>query len=344
MCDRTLRAGTLSNDTYLSRGSQPLVRTESLSGLSESSKRVTPWLFRQVNAPGSPTSQTPSPSHPEEAPANVMRSTKPPSYPPAQESSPSKETSADTAQEIEIAAKDSRAGTHLPQSPPRAPIGLPWPNRPNRSAGPSDSAPNLRQAGLCSDVEEERPRPGIAIRHGTAAPAPARPPRHRPREMSFTPSLSSYSVSGGSSATSTEPWPQDRSSTTSSVGSCLALPGSAVSRIRAAYKVSNELGNAVTLQELRVATPVPDAASTPRVTRRFVSITEPEGFRKVYARVDRRSGSREARQRVLSKPSDYGGRSHDGKIHRPASERVNPMGVRDVSRRQARRLVEGVMS
>jgi hypothetical protein len=336
--DRTLRAGTLNDllDTDLSRGSEPPVRskTELPSGLADNYKRVTPWLFRQVNAPVSPTSQTPRPRHLEKA--------KPPSYRAAEESYPSKDKEKSThAQDIEITAtaKDSRAGT-------RAPTGLAWPNKPNQTAGPSDTTPNLRQSGLRSAAEEGRPSPGLA---GTPPPQQY-PPRYRPREMSHTPSLPPYCATGGSSAPSKEPRPQDRSRKPSSGEPRLALPDhpllpdSAVSRIRAAYRVSNELGNAIMLQEVRVAPPVgctrPDAASTPRVTRRFVSVTEPEGFRKVNAPVERRSGESEARQRALSKPSDYGGRNHDRKIHRSASERVNPIKVRDVSRRRALMLEE----
>ena len=349
--DRTLRAGTLNDllDTDIPQGSsQPpvLLKTEPPSGLAENAKRVTPWLFRQVNVAVSPTSQTPRPRHLEKAATDVMESARPPSYRMAQESHPSKEKPRNV-QEIEIAAtaKDSRADT--PRSPKRALTGLAWSDELNETAGPSNPTPNLlRQSGLRSSAEEGTPRPKLAVRHGTAP----HPPRYRPREMSHTPSLPPYCATGGSSVPSKEPWPQDRSRQPSSGEPRLALPDhpllpdSAVSRIRAAYRVSNELGNAVMLQEVRVATPVgcthPDAASTPRITRRFVSVTEPEGFRKVNARVDRRFGEREARQRALSKPSDYGGRNYDEKIHRTASERVNPIKVRDVSRQQVLRLEE----
>jgi len=289
--------------------------------------------------------------HPEKAAVDVIGSAEPP-YRAAQESHPSKEKSTN-AQDIEItaAAKDSRAGTPPPQSPTRAPTALAWPNKPNRAAAPSDrAASNSRQSGLRSAAEEERSRLGFAVRRGTPPPGPAHPPRYRSRELSSTPTLPPNCTTEGNSAPSKEPWPRDRSRKPSSAFSGgeprLALPGhhpllpnSAVSRIRAAYRVSNELGSAVMLQEVRMATPAdytgPDTASTPRVTRRFVSVTGREGFRKVNARLDRRSNEREARQRALSKPSDYGGRNHDGKIHRTASERVNPMKIRDISRRKA---------
>jgi hypothetical protein len=84
------------------------------------------------------------------------------------------------------------------------------------------------------------------------------------------------------------------------------------------------------VQEVRVATPM---ALTPCVRRRFVSVTELEGIRKADARADRRFGGCETRQRALSKPADCGGRKYDGKIYRTASERVNPMKIRDKSRR-----------
>ncbi|KAI9461231.1 hypothetical protein BJY52DRAFT_1222387 [Lactarius psammicola] len=359
--DRTLRAGTLNDlldNTDLPRGSQPPVRSnmEPPSGLvAENPKRVTPWLFRRVNAPVSPTSQTMR--HPEKAAADVMGSAEPPSYRSAQESFPSKEKSTDTQNiKITAAAKDSRAGTPPPQSPTRTPTELARPSRPNRTAGPSDAS-NLRQTGPRGSAEEERSRPGFAVRSSTPPAGPAHPPRYRPHDLSLTPILPPYCATGGSSARSKEPWPQDRSRKPSSEfsggGPRLALPSrhpllpdSAVSRIRAAYRVSNELGSAVMLQEVRMATPAdytrPDVASIPRGTRRFVSVTEREGFRKVDARLDRHSSEREGRQRALSRPSDYDGRNHDGRIHRTASERVNPMKIRDISRRQALMLEEAI--
>ena len=325
------------------RGSQPPVRskTEPPSGLAENSKRITPWLFRRVNAPVSPTAQTTR--HPEKAVADVMGSPKPPSYRAAQESCPSKEKSTG-AQEIDITATDSPADTTLPRSLTRAPRGLAWPNRPNRTATASDAASssNLGQSSLRSATSAEQSRPGltVTIRRGTPPPGSAHPPRYRSRELSITTTLPPYSATGGSFTLSKEPQPQDRgrklSSEFSSGEPRLALPSgpllpeSAVSRIRAAYRVSNELGNAVMRQEVRVATPI---ALSPRARRRFMSVTEAEGLRKVNARVDRRSGGREARQRALSKPGDCSGRSRDGKIHRTASERVKPMKIRDISRR-----------
>ncbi|KAI9442414.1 hypothetical protein H4582DRAFT_2072975 [Lactarius indigo] len=355
--DRTLRAGTLNDllDTDLPRGSQPpvLSKVEPPSGLAENPvQRVTPWLFRRVNAPVSPTSQTTK--HLEKAATDVIGSVKPPSY---CESYPSKEKSTGAQQEIEItaAAKDSRADTP-PQSPTQAPTRPTWPNRPKRIAEPSDhAASNSRQSGSRSIAEEERSHPGFAT---TPLPEPAHPPRYRPRESSLTPTLPPYCATEGSSSHSKEPWLQNRSRKPSSAFSNggeprLALPShhpllpdSAVSRIRAAYKVSNELGSAVMLQEVRMATPADyrrlDAASAPRGTRRFVSVTEREGFHRVNARLDRRSSEREARQRALSRPSDNDGRNHDGTIHRTASERVSSMKVHDISRRRALWLEEAV--
>ncbi|KAH9176639.1 hypothetical protein EDB89DRAFT_2226696 [Lactarius sanguifluus] len=316
--DRTLRAGTLNDllDTDLPRGSesQPPV-------LSKTTR------------------------YPEKVATDVIGSAKPPSY---QESYPSKEESTGAQKEIEIAAtaKDSHAGTRPSQSPTQAPTGPAWLNKPNRTAAPSDhAASNLRQSGSRSITEEERSRHGFAV---TPPPRSAHPPRYRPRESSLTPTLPPYCATEGSSesARSKEPWPQDRSHKPSPAFSGggeprLALPSrhpllpdSAVSRIRAAYRVSNELGSAVMLQEMRMTTPAdyrrPDAASASRGTRRFVSVTEREGPREVHARLERHSSEREARQRALNKPSDYGGRNYDGTIHRTASERVK---IRDISRR-----------
>ncbi|KAH9045116.1 hypothetical protein EDB84DRAFT_784186 [Lactarius hengduanensis] len=340
-----LRAGTLNDllDTDLSRGSQPpvLSKVELPSGLAENPiKRVTPWLFRRVNAPVSPTSQLSQTRYPEKVATDVIGSAKPPSY---QESYPSKEESTGARHEIEIAvtARDSHAGTPPSQSPTQAPTGPAWLNKPNRTAAPTAS--NSRQSGSRSIAEEERSRPGFAV---TLPPEPTHPPRYRPRESSLTPTLPPYCATEGSSARSKEPWPQDRRRKPSSAlggggeprlalpsGHPL-LPDSAVSRIRAAYRVSNELGSAVMLQEMRMTTPAdyrrPDAALASRGTRRFMSVTEREGSREVHARLERRSSERGARQRALNKPSDDGGRNYHGTIHRTASERVK---IRDISRR-----------
>jgi hypothetical protein len=63
-------------------------------------------------------------------------------------------------------------------------------------------------------------------------------------------------------------------------------------------------------QEMRVAIPINNAEEepllTPRGTRRFVSVTEAEGLRKM----DGGSREHEARQRALSKPSNYLGHGY----------------------------------
>jgi len=69
-------------------------------------------------------------------------------------------------------------------------------------------------------------------------------------------------------------------------------------------------------QELRVGIVVDhaqlDPMPTPRATRRFMSVTEAEGFRKAKERVDKGSREHEARQRVLSKPSSHAGQCYGG--------------------------------
>jgi len=80
------------------------------------------------------------------------------------------------------------------------------------------------------------------------------------------------------------------------------LSASATSRIRAAYKVSNEFGNAVMRQEVRLATPSPEHMApvpvpTPRVARHFMSAAELDSHRKGKQR------EHEARKRTMSKPS-----------------------------------------
>lgn len=325
--DRTLRAGTLNGllDTDFPRGSQRPVRsqTESPSGLAVNSKQVTPWLFRRVNASASLTAM-----HPEMVTtADVMGTANPPSYHAAQENCPSKGRSTG-ARSIETY---SPADTTLPRSPTRAPRGLAWLSRPVRTAAPSDAAANLGlgQPSLRCATEAEWSRPGLTIRRCAPPPESVNPPCYRSRELSITPTLPPYSATGASFAPSKEPQPQDGSrkpipafSGDGPRPNNQLVPESAVSRIQAAYKVSNDLGNAVMMQEVRLATPV---ALSPRAGRRFVSVTELEGIRKVNARADRRPGERESRQRALSKPSDCSGRNRDGKIHRTASERVNPM-------------------
>ncbi|KAF8268481.1 hypothetical protein EI94DRAFT_1727629 [Lactarius quietus] len=305
---RTLSAGDLHSfldmDLPSGWGSRPLVQSKATteppppSGLAERSKRLTPWLFRRVNAPASLTTR-----HPETAAVNVIGSV--PSSRAAQESYPIKET-ATGAQEVECTATDSPAVTIQRSLSPTREL---WPNRPNRITGSSDAASNMGRPCIRSAA-------AAATEERCPLPDSVHPPSYRSRELSPTPTPPPYSAASGSFAPSKKRQPQDRSRNPSSARGTreprpsLALPSdgpvlseSALSRIRAAYKVSNELGNAVMLQEMRIVTPL--ASLTPRVvTRRFVSVTDLEGLRKVHERVDRRSGvsGREVRQRALSKP------------------------------------------
>ena len=80
------------------------------------------------------------------------------------------------------------------------------------------------------------------------------------------------------------------------------LSPSAVSRIQAAYKVSNEFGNAVMRQEVRLAIPSPEhmdpvPVPTPRVARHFMSAADLDWHRKAKQR------EHEARQRTMSSKS-----------------------------------------
>lgn len=80
------------------------------------------------------------------------------------------------------------------------------------------------------------------------------------------------------------------------------LSASAVSRIQAAYKVSDEFGNAVMRQEVRMAIPSPEHMApvpvpAPRAARHFMSAAELDSHRKAKQR------EHEARQRTVSKPS-----------------------------------------
>jgi hypothetical protein len=89
------------------------------------------------------------------------------------------------------------------------------------------------------------------------------------------------------------------------------LSASAISRIQAAYKVSNQFGDAVKRQELRLAIPSlahapPVPAPIPRAGQRYLSVTELDSHRKARQRMDKSSRDHDAYQRTLSKPRSCG--------------------------------------
>ncbi|KAI0256181.1 hypothetical protein BJV78DRAFT_1278722 [Lactifluus subvellereus] len=277
--------------------------------------RVTPWLLRRVktpvSAPQAPVQVTRS------IPADVRRSPKPPSYQAAQaqESYPRVERSgrvldrsnaANTSSGVSSAAP-GHSSRHTPTKPARH--DKRDKTEVQRSAISCPSQSSLRSS------HRERSRPRTPAQR--VVPQPAQPQNYPPYEP--FPPPPPYHASKESLALSSRSRPPHRihkkSSASGKEVSSLEQPchppppGSPESRIRAAYSVSKEFGDAVMRQELRVAIPADhpqrDPTPTPRATRRFMSVTEAEGLRKAKERVDKSSREHEARQRTLSKPSSH---------------------------------------
>ncbi|KAI0305532.1 hypothetical protein B0F90DRAFT_1815143 [Multifurca ochricompacta] len=269
--------------------------------LGKNPERVKPWVLRRMKTTVTPTAQMTRSL--ESVSAGDTGSQEPPSYQVAHKSYPSEEMSWSVS-EATSAAKTSRTVTSVPT---HSPTKLARPKKPGGARSLQNFVTNLQQSAF-----EERSRPDAIQSGGTSEPA--RPPSYHHFEA--PPAPSPYHASKGCSALSLHSQPVGRSQMQSSTfegASSLTLPnhpplpGSALPRIRAAYKVSKEFGDTVVRQEVRMAMSVVraqlDSVPTPRITRRFMSATELEGFRKAKERVDERSREHEARERVLSQPS-----------------------------------------
>jgi len=285
-------------------------------------KRVTPWLFRHVKAPESHVTRAPK-----KAPADIVGPQEPPAYEVVQQQEQQQK------QERPSGERPSRTGPqshNLPklaslpalQTAVRAPDHTPPkpapPAKPNKSdkrrepeSGSVSHHAHSPQSSVRGTHNEERPRPRTkssprpAPVPGTVVPAPQpayphaksfpepTPPR---RAAGESPSLSARSRSLPRSRKKSSTMTFEKDAPLPPLPNHPPLPSSAMSRIHAAYKVSNEFGSAVMRQELRLATPLPDIPPVPRVGRRFMSASEIESFRKSRQRANMGSAEHEARR------------------------------------------------
>jgi hypothetical protein len=277
--------------------------------MDESPARVTPWLLRRVKTPVSLAPR-------KVVPADVRVSPEPPSYQMVQESYSGVEWSGRVL-ESGNAANASRGGvSSAAVHVPRHKLTKPARHDKRDTTEAQRSAISCPSQSSLRSSHRERSRPKTPV-HRVATPEPAPLPNHH-RSNPFRPPPP-YHASQEFAVLLDKSRPPHRihkkSSASEKVALSLALPchpplpTSAESRIRTAYNISKEFGDAVMRQEMRVAVPMDNAERgpmpSPRGTQRFMSVTEAEGFHKAKEYVDRGSREDEARRRALSKPSSY---------------------------------------
>ncbi|KAH9978839.1 hypothetical protein BGW80DRAFT_1455557 [Lactifluus volemus] len=272
--------------------------------MAESLTRVTPWLLRPVKTPVSSAprmARSVSADGPPE----------PPSYWAAQESYPRVERSPRVLESGNV-ANSSRGVSSIVHTSRHTPTKPARHDKRDTDAEAQRSVISCPSQWSLRSAPRERSRPRTPTHR--IATSESGQPQNRHRPVPF-PSPPPYHVSKGCSVPSSQSRSPHRKKSSTSVKEVELpchppLPTSAVSRIRAAYKISKEFGDAVMRQEMRVAIPINNAEEepllTPRGTRRFVSVTEAEGLRKM----DGGSREHEARQRALSKPSNYLGHGY----------------------------------
>jgi hypothetical protein len=314
--------------------------------------RVTPWLLRRVKTPVTRTAQPALATAPQKASADIKKPPKPepPAYHAVQQQQqqqihPSEERLfAITASSRPAVVKSQSQPTIQvqvqvhPRTPPKPAVA----DRSTRGEtqtqrGPTShsGSPQLRSV-RSAHAHEERSRSRTRGPLGPApqperAPlpsyhstepfptSPAPPPYRAAAEDKNLTSLRSRSLprsrrkhSPGfekKEAEALPPLPIDRDP---------QLSPSAKSRIRAAYEVSRQFGDAVKEQEKRVApsvldhnevVPVVPALPNPRLGRRFLSASELQSHRAARLRsTEKISSEHEARHRTSSKPSSHVGR------------------------------------
>jgi hypothetical protein len=186
----------------------------------------------------------------------------------------------------------------------------------SQTPSPQPSFGNIREDRLCRGAaaaasaarrpaRQTKPTPAQSPVHHYPGPSSPAPPPYR--EESLPPSSRSRSLPRSrkhSPAFETNaPLP--------SLPDHPPLSASALSRIQAAYKVSNQFGDAIKQQELRLAIPSPDyippvPASIPRAGQRYLTAAELESHRRTRQRMDLSSRGLDAYQRTLSKPRSCG--------------------------------------
>ena len=293
---------------------------EGYARAAEVPKRVTPWLHRRVKTPVPSQDPQVTGHHrlPEKASSGDVKgysvSPKPPSYRSQLQVRPSEES----FRVLPSKSTDNLAKTAVVSSiqvlvhTPAKPALVNKIDRHEARKAPSDHSPTP-QPSIGSFHEATRSRRGVALAPSlTRLPKQTQPPSYpgpipAPPPYRASPEESSLH-SGRSRSLPRSRKHSSRSALEKEVPPLPALPdhpqlsASAVSRIQAAYKVSNEFGNAVMRQEVRLAIPSPEhmapvPAPTPRVARHFMSAAELDTHRKAKRR------EHEARQRTMSKPS-----------------------------------------
>jgi hypothetical protein len=200
------------------------------------------------------------------------------------------------------------------------------PSLPNRSAevrkAPSSHSPSpqpsfgsIREDRLCRRVAAtsatrrpaQQPKPAQPPGYHYPEPFPAPPPYRASPEERPPPSSRSRSLPRSRKHNPTF----ERETPLPALPDHPPLSASAVSRIQAAYKVSNQFGDAVMRQEVRLAIPTQDHTAPlppfiPRAGQRYMSAAELDSHRKARQRTNKSSRCHDAHQRILSKPRSYG--------------------------------------
>jgi hypothetical protein len=295
-------------------------------------KRVTPWLLRRVNTSASLTRdamvqvQVTRDRLPQKASsiADIKGSSpKPPPLPPSYQQlqvrpseesfrlvvpppRQSKDNGAKTANHP-VVVSSFQVLVHTPSKPTLTDS--------SHSPSPQPSFGSIREDRLCRGAAA-----ASTARRSARQPKPAQPPGyHNPesfpapppyREKSSPPSARSRSL----------PRSRKHSLAFENLKKEAPLPAlpdhpplsaSAISRIQAAYKVSNQFGDAVKCQEVRLAVPTSSytasaSAFLPHAGQRYMTAAELDSHRKAKQRMDKSPRDHDAPQRTLSKPRSYG--------------------------------------
>lgn len=298
-------------------------------------KRVTPWLLRRVNTSASLTRearvqvQVTRDRLPQKASsiADIKGSSpKPPSYQqlqarPSEESvrvivPPPRKSKDNVVKPAShpVLVSSFQVLVHTPSKSTLADRSAEARKAPSsHSPSPQPSFGSIREDRLCRGAAAastarrpaRQPKPAQPPGYNYPEPSPAPPPY---REKSSPPSGRSRSL------------PRSRKHSTAFENSKEAplpalpdhppLSASAVSRIQAAYKVSNQFGDAVKSQEVRLAIPTFNhttsaSAFIPHARQRYMTAAELDGHRKAKQRTDMSPRDHDVHPRTLSKPRSY---------------------------------------
>jgi hypothetical protein len=305
-------------------------------------KRVTPWLLRRVNTSASLSQaaqaaqvQVTRDRLPQKASsiADIKGSPpKPPPLPPSYQQlqvrpseesfrvvvpppRQSKDNVAKTANHP-VVVSSFQVLVHTPSKPTladRSAKARKAPSSHSRAPSPQPSFGSIREDRLCRGAAAAStarrparlPKPAQPPGYHYPEPFPAAPPPYR--EESSPPSGRSRSLPRSRKHSS----PFEKEAPLPALPDHPPLSASAVSRIQAAYKVSNQFGDAVKRQEVRLAIPTfnhtaPVSAFIPHAGQRYMTAAEIDSHRKAKQRMNRSPRDHDANQRTLSKPRSYG--------------------------------------